>query len=86
MLRVPLPYHPAMYVPALLMHGSLVLRVVVGDGFDVGWAWQIGGTLNIVSVLLFVAVALWSALSAGTGKSVAQAPELTAIGPEEGRA
>ncbi len=83
-LRVPLPYHPAMYVPALLMHGSLVLRVVVGDGFDVGWAWQIGGTLNIVSVLLFVAVALWSALSAGTGKS-AQAPELAVTATEDGR-
>ena len=62
-LRRPLPYRRLMYAPALLLHASLLLRVVVGDARDVGWAWQLGGLLNIVSVLLFAAVAAWSALT-----------------------
>ena len=48
-------------VPAALLHASLALRVLVGDahGFEV--AWQVGGVLNIAAVLLFAAVAAWSA-------------------------
>ncbi|GAB2681294.1 hypothetical protein [Thalassiella azotivora] len=61
-LRRPLPYHAAMYAPLALLHGSLLLRVVVGDVRGVEWAWQVGGVLNIASVLLFVAVAVLSAV------------------------
>ena len=32
-LRRPLPYHPAMLVPAALLHVSLTLRLWVGDGY-----------------------------------------------------
>lgn len=63
-LRRPLPYRRAMLVPAGLLHASLALRVAVGDVRGVEWAWQVGGVLNIVSVLLFVAVAAWSAVTA----------------------
>ncbi|MFP5334182.1 MAG: hypothetical protein ACLGIV_02615 [Actinomycetes bacterium] len=63
-LRRPLPYRPAMYGPAVLLHASLVLRLAVGDARDVGWAWQAGGLLNVVAVLAFVAVAAWSAATA----------------------
>lgn len=63
-LRRPLPYRRAMLVPAGLLHTSLALRVAVGDVRGVEWAWQVGGVLNIVSVLLFVAVAAWSAVTA----------------------
>jgi hypothetical protein len=63
-LRRPLPYRPVMYGPALLLHASLVLRVVVGDARGVAWGWQVGGALNIVAVLLFVAVAIWSVATA----------------------
>lgn len=65
-LHVRLPYHPAMYAPAVLLHASLILRVVVGDGFGVVWAWQVGGLLNVVAVLGFMAVAVWSAFTART--------------------
>jgi hypothetical protein len=64
-LRRPLPYHPVMYVPAALLHVTLVLRTAVGDVRGVTWAWQWGGVGNIVAVLLFVAVAVWSLTSAG---------------------
>ncbi|BBY83343.1 hypothetical protein H7I53_25020 [Mycolicibacterium pulveris] len=60
-LRRPLPYIPWMYGPVVLLHVSLLLRVVIGDGRDVPWALQAGGVLNIVAVLAFAAVAVYSA-------------------------
>lgn len=61
-LRRPLPYHPAMIVPAALLHLSLALRLIVGDGYEIEVARQIGGALNVTALLLFVAVTVWSAL------------------------
>jgi hypothetical protein len=65
-LRHPLPYHPAFIAGALLLQLSLVLRLWIGDGLGVGWAWQSGGALNIVSLLGFILTAVWSALRART--------------------
>ncbi len=51
--RTTSPYHPALYVPLLLLHTSLLLRVV---GDLMGW-WpgrQWGGLLNALAVLLFL--------------------------------
>lgn len=62
-LRRPLPYRPAMWAPALLLHTGLVLRVWIGDGLGFETAWRVGGALNVAALLLFVAVALWSALT-----------------------
>lgn len=61
-LRRPLPYHPVMYLPAGLLHLSLLLRLAVGDARDITWAVQLGGAVNIVAVLTFVVVAGWSVL------------------------
>jgi hypothetical protein len=55
--RRPLPYHPVLAVPALLLHGSLVLRLWVGDALGDHDAWRVGGVLNIAAVLLFVVLA-----------------------------
>lgn len=60
-LRRPLPYHPAMLAPLALLHGSLVLRLWLGDALGSMTAWRTGGVLNIVALLSFVAVAVWSA-------------------------
>jgi hypothetical protein len=52
-LNRPPPYHPAFYAPLVLLHVSLLLRVV---GDLVGW-WsgrQWGGLLNATAVLLFL--------------------------------
>ncbi|TQJ92412.1 hypothetical protein FBY22_3272 [Streptomyces sp. SLBN-31] len=80
-LRRPLPYHPALAVAAWLLHLSLALRVVVGDLRAVRGAWQVGGVLNIVAVLLFVVsaatasvIATRRASSAATASAVASAP------------
>lgn len=61
-LRRPLRYHPALWAPLLLLHGSLLLRTWLGDGLGVPGVWQVAGVLNVVSLLLFVAVAARSAL------------------------
>ena len=53
-LGVPLAYHPSFYLPLALLHLSLVLRVV-GD-LTLWWAGrQLGGLLNAVALLLFLA-------------------------------
>jgi len=60
-LRRALPYHPVLLAPLGLLHASLVVRLWIGDALDVPVAWQVGGALNIVALLLFVALAAWSA-------------------------
>ena len=65
-LRRPLPYRPVLAVPAVLLHLSLVLRVLIGDAHGIHAAWVLGGALNIGAVLLFAALAAWSV---GTGRS-----------------
>lgn len=51
------PYRPVLYVPLGLLHASLVLRLVGGDALGNVTAWQWGGTLNEVALLLFLALA-----------------------------
>jgi len=63
-LRVRLPYHRVMYVPAAVLHASLLLRTLLGDGRDLAWARQAGGAGNAVALLAFVATAVWSAVRA----------------------
>jgi hypothetical protein len=59
-LRRPLPYHPAMLAPAGLLQASLAVRLWLGDGLGWAGAWQVGGLLNIVAILGFLAVAVWA--------------------------
>jgi hypothetical protein len=63
-LRRPLPYSPVLWVPAGLLHASLVVRLWAGDALGLHPAWQVGGALNIAAVLLFAVLAAWSAASA----------------------
>ena len=51
-IRKTIPYHPALYVPVVLLHGGLALRVVA-DLRAAGPAWVAGGVINVVAVLLF---------------------------------
>ena len=48
-LRVSLPYHPALYVPLALLHASLALRAA---GLTVPGAWG-----NAAAIGLFIATA-----------------------------
>jgi hypothetical protein len=60
-LRRPLPYHPAMLVPAALLQASLALRLWGGDGYGLDLALRAGGVLNVLALLGFAGVAAWSA-------------------------
>ena len=57
-LRRPLPFHPAMWAPLALLHVGLLVRIWLGDGLGSARAWQVGGVLNVVALLLFAGVTL----------------------------
>ena len=71
-LRRPLPYHPALWAPLVLLHASLALRLWAGDALGVPPAWQVGGFLNVTALLLFPAVAAWAVTRRGAGAAGAQ--------------
>jgi hypothetical protein len=48
-LRVKLPYHPALYAPLVLLHGSLLVRAFVSTSAG---AWG-----NAAAIALFIAIA-----------------------------
>jgi len=54
----PLPFRPLMYIPLALLQASLMLRLIGGDWAGSTSAWQWGGSLNEVAVLLFLALAV----------------------------
>lgn len=70
-LRRPMGYHPALVVVAVALHTSLLLRLWVGDALGVPLAWQVGGAVNIASLLGFVGVVVWL-VSRGRSAGVAR--------------
>ncbi|MBX3098584.1 MAG: hypothetical protein KF761_03310 [Salinibacterium sp.] len=61
-LRKPLPYRSFLYVPVVLLHVSLMVRLLGGDAWGSVEALRWGGVLNVASVLLFAALAATSAV------------------------
>ncbi|WP_308467165.1 hypothetical protein [Rathayibacter soli] len=72
-LRKPLPYRPIFYLPVVLLHLSLALRILAGDLRDLPVLVQWGGVLNIIAVLLFVILAIASVLRGVPKKQAAAA-------------
>src|SRR5699024_188038 len=64
-----LPYHRGFYVPAALLHVSLILRIGLGDGLDLAWALRWGGVINVIALLGFAAMAATSAITATRKKA-----------------
>lgn len=62
-LHIRLPYRTIMIVPAVLLHVTLLIRVV-GDAMQSPIVVQVGGVGGVVSVLAFIVVAAGSALTA----------------------
>jgi hypothetical protein len=72
-LRVRFPFHPISYLPLALLHVSLVVRLVGGDAMGNDRAWQVGGVLNEVAILLFLAITATTVTRAlRTGRSAGQ--------------
>jgi len=57
--RIALPFHRVLYAPLLVLHIGLLARCS-GDLALVPWLRQAGGLLNALSLLAFVAGALWA--------------------------
>lgn len=57
-LRIPFPFHRVLYLPLLLLHGSLLVRILVGDGFGETGAWRWAGVANVISVLMFLGLSV----------------------------
>ncbi|MGP5724839.1 hypothetical protein ACTXOR_03510 [Arthrobacter rhombi] len=68
-LRRPLPYHPVLILPAVLLHVSLALRVFVADVLDDGATRQFAGVLNIIAVMLFAGLAAGLVISGNRSAS-----------------
>ncbi len=51
--KVKVPYHPTFYLPLIVLHASLTVRIV-GDFMLVPLCRSIGGALNAIALLLFV--------------------------------
>ncbi|MEO6942341.1 MAG: hypothetical protein ABI238_02570 [Terrimesophilobacter sp.] len=61
-LRKPLPYRWFLYIPVALMHVTLALRLLGGDAWGNVDALRWGGSLNVIAILLFVILAITSAV------------------------
>jgi hypothetical protein len=51
--KVKIPYHPTFYLPLIVLHGSLIVRIA-GDLLQHQHSRSIGGALNAIALLLFV--------------------------------
>jgi hypothetical protein len=61
-LHIALPYRPIFWAPIAILQLALVVRLWVGDGLGMPVGWQIGGVLGVIALLLFMAVAITSAV------------------------
>ncbi|WP_448809948.1 hypothetical protein [Agromyces bauzanensis] len=68
-LHRPLPYRTVFWVPVLLLHVGLVVRIGFGDALGGIPAWQLGGVLNIAALVLFLLVAVGSSIAGEPGRS-----------------
>ncbi|MDP9883503.1 hypothetical protein J2W21_000993 [Sinomonas atrocyanea] len=71
-LRRPLPYRPAMWAAAVLLHATLLLRLGVGDARGDAAAWQWGGAGNVLAVLAFVLLAAYSVARPGEPRAATE--------------
>jgi len=53
----PLPFHRGFYLPLVLLHATLLLRVLGGDAARNVGLWRWSGVLNEITLLLFIAMA-----------------------------
>lgn len=62
-LGVALPYRGSFYVPLVVLHASLAVRLIA-DALGQTGLWQVAGVLNEVAIVMYLALAAASALRA----------------------
>jgi len=78
-LRIRLPYRPAFWAPAALLHLSLIVRLWLGDAMGLPLGFTVGGVLGVAALLLFVLTAI---VSAAMGPTRTRTPARVASAPE----
>lgn len=76
----PLPFRPSFYGALALLHLSLLLRLVGGDAVGSTVAWQWGGSLDEVALLLFLGLAATAVVTSRR----AERPAVTRAGSDAG--
>ena len=57
-IRRPLPYHPSLWVTLVVLQIGLILRVGLGDGLGLGFAWDVGIWITVAALLLLPITAI----------------------------
>ena len=60
-----LPYHRLMWLPYVLLHAGLVVRVV-GLLAEASSVWKVGGALGVAAILVFMVLTLGRVLTSGS--------------------
>ncbi|WP_200829127.1 hypothetical protein [Arcanobacterium ihumii] len=68
-MGVPVPFKKLMYIPLILLHSGLAIRVAGELLLGQTGVWKIGGTLNVIAVLAFMVSVVYSILSAKLAKA-----------------
>ncbi|MGH3296082.1 MAG: hypothetical protein ACRDP7_30215 [Trebonia sp.] len=79
----PLPYNWWFYVPLVMLHVTLLLRLVGGDAMHNKVSWQWGGGLNEVALLLFVGLAAAAVIRAARSRRTTARPLQPADSPPQ---
>jgi hypothetical protein len=69
----PLPFSKSFYVPLVMLHVTLLLRLVGGDAMHNRASWQWGGSLNEVALLVFVGLAATAVVRAARSRRLVPA-------------
>jgi len=80
----PLPFRSYLYIPLALPRISLILRLTGGDWAGSTIAWQWGGALNEVALLLFLTME--AVPVAGSGRAARRAPRAANAAASSGAA
>ena len=73
-----LPYHRLMWLPYVLLHAGLVVRVV-GLLAEASAVWKVGGAVGVAAILVFMVLTLGRVLTSGSiRKPVRTRPQATA--------
>jgi hypothetical protein len=74
--RIAVPYRRHFYAHLALLHASLLLRLVGGDLAGSYTAWQLGGVLNEVALLCFLAVTAVAVRAGRRSRATALIPSM----------